>query len=521
MKLYLTDLDGTLLDHKAEIGRMTEAMMNMLIDNDIAVSYATARSVHSAEPKVSCINFKLPVITHNGAFIIDPITKERLVTHFFDNNTKAFLKSYFYEHKESILVYSVIDNYERVSYLEERLNKGTVRYLKDRAGDKRMYRAGDYEELFEGDIYYITLIEPITSPEELDNFFYNKNGFSRNYQPDTYDTSEYWYEIYRDDVSKANAALRLKEMLGADELIVFGDNTNDISMFSVADRCYAVSNATDRLKELATGVIRSNEQSGVPAFIQNDNCTVWQYNKQPLHVAPDNARFSACTATADSGDGVGILNEKQIHATLKSYFASSLFDKEIKIGNYFADLVTENGIFEIQTANFKYLVPKLNTFLKASHVTVVYPYHKKSRLNYIDKSTGEILKSGRTVTASDMSDFFIELYRIKQYLSDPNLTICIADIAVENLRYCAKDMKRRKSDRKITVPTSLLQLTYLEDSDSYRCFIPEGLPETFTLKEFKKRMRSGDASIAIRILLYVGVIDYAGKLGNEYLYKIT
>ena len=215
------------------------------------------------------------------------------------------------------------------------------------------------------------------------------------------------------------------------------------------------------------------------------------------------------------------MNEKQIHATLKSYFASSLFDKEIKIGNYFADLVTENGIFEIQTANFKYLVPKLNTFLKASHVTVVYPYHKKSRLNYIDKSTGEILKSGRTVTASDMSDFFIELYRIKQYLSNPNLTICIADIAVENLRYCAKDMKRRKSDRKITVPTSLLQLTYLEDSDSYRCFIPEGLPETFTLKEFKKRMRSGDASIAIRILLYVGVIDYAGKLGNEYLYKIT
>ena len=82
-------------------------------------------------------------------------------------------------------------------------------------------------------------------------------------------------------------------------------------------------------------------------------------------------------------------------------------------------------------------------------------------------------------------------------------------------------MKRRKSDRKITVSTSLLQLTYLEDSDSYRCFIPEGLPETFTLKEFKKRMRSGDASIAIRILLYVGVIDYAGKLGNEYLYKIA
>ncbi len=174
------------------------------------------------------------------------------------------------------------------------------------------------------------------------------------------------------------------------------------------------------------------------------------------------------------------------------------FDKEIKIGSYFADLVTENGIFEIQTANFSYLVPKLNTFLKASHVTIVYPFHKKSRLNYVDKATGEILSSGRNVTASDMTDFFLELYRIRQYLNDPNLTVCIADIAVENLRYCAKDMKRRKTDRKVAVPTSLLRLTFLEDSDSYRCFIPEGLPETFTLKEFRKCMRSGDAGIAIK-----------------------
>ena len=395
------------------------------------------------------------------------------------------------------------------------------RFLKDRAGDRRMHRAKSYDELFEGDIYYITLIEPVMKPDELDRYFYKTNGFSRNYQPDTYDTDEYWYEIYREDVSKANAALKLKELVGADELIVFGDNTNDISMFTVADRCYAVSNATDKLKELATGIIRSNEQGGVPVFIQCDSCTVRQYDKQPLYVSPDNARFSACTATADSGDGVGILNEKQIHATLKSYFATTLFDKEIKIGSYFADLVTENGIFEIQTANFSYLVPKLNTFLKASHVTIVYPFHKKSRLNYVDKATGEILKSGRNVTASDMTDFFLELYRIRQYLNDPNLTVCIADIAVENLRYCAKDMKRRKTDRKVAVPTSLLRLTFLEDSDSYRCFIPEGLPETFTLKEFKRCMRSGDAGIAIKILQYVGVIDYIGKRGNEYLYKIT
>ena len=57
------------------------------------------------------------------------------------------MKSFSTKYKESVLVYSVIDNYERGSYLKNRLNKGTERYLKDRAGDRRMHRA-KADELF-------------------------------------------------------------------------------------------------------------------------------------------------------------------------------------------------------------------------------------------------------------------------------------------------------------------------------------------------------------------------------------
>lgn len=80
-------------------------------------------------------------------------------------------------------MYSVIDNYERVSYLKERLNKGTERYLKDRAGDRRMHRAKSYDELFEGDIYYITLIEPVMKPDELDRYFTERTAFQETISP--------------------------------------------------------------------------------------------------------------------------------------------------------------------------------------------------------------------------------------------------------------------------------------------------------------------------------------------------
>ena len=46
---------------------------------------------------------------------------------------------------------------------------------------------------------------------------------------------------------------------------------------------------------------------------------------------------------------VGTQNEKLIHAALKNYYAEFSDEQEIKIGDFYADAVCENGIFEIQT----------------------------------------------------------------------------------------------------------------------------------------------------------------------------
>lgn len=59
----------------------------------------------------------------------------------------------------------------------------------------------------------------------------------------------YCLEIFSDRASKKNALLKLKEMLGADELVVFGDNYNDVPMIEIADRSYAPANAVLDIKE--------------------------------------------------------------------------------------------------------------------------------------------------------------------------------------------------------------------------------------------------------------------------------
>jgi len=54
--------------------------------------------------------------------------------------------------------------------------------------------------------------------------------------------------------SKANAILQLKERLGCDRIVSFGDGENDIDMFRISDEAYAVDNAVESLKKVAPGL---------------------------------------------------------------------------------------------------------------------------------------------------------------------------------------------------------------------------------------------------------------------------
>ena len=87
------------------------------------------------------------------------------------------------------------------------------------------------------------------------------------YQVDIY-TRDQWLEIMPREASKANAVRRLKALLDCDEVIAFGDGKNDIDMFEIADKSYAVANANGELKSLADGILLSNDEDGVARFLE-------------------------------------------------------------------------------------------------------------------------------------------------------------------------------------------------------------------------------------------------------------
>lgn len=68
----------------------------------------------------------------------------------------------------------------------------------------------------------------------------------------------------------------VKDYVKADKVTAFGDNRNDLPLFSGTDERYAVGNAVDELKAVATKIIGSNNENSVARFIKEDftNCFV-------------------------------------------------------------------------------------------------------------------------------------------------------------------------------------------------------------------------------------------------------
>lgn len=81
--LYVSDLDGTLLRSDEKTSEYTNTVINRLTGRGMLFSYATARSLITAKKVMSGIKAKIPLIVYNGAFVIDNLTDETLISNYF------------------------------------------------------------------------------------------------------------------------------------------------------------------------------------------------------------------------------------------------------------------------------------------------------------------------------------------------------------------------------------------------------------------------------------------------------
>lgn len=213
------------------------------------------------------IGLNAPIALMNGVMVYDTVTNSTVSSHSICKETAMKIISVYnrydkhpmlYMDRGSHLeiIYTKTDNIHQEQYISDRKNKKLKKFIK----------AEEYNIKSEDKLIYIVSFD---NPSELEPIYKEISKFDgvvSSFYSDNY-TSCNFLETMNSEVNKGTAATEIKKLLGADRIVAFGDNLNDIPLFEVADESYAVSNANDRLKAISTGVIGSNDEDGVARFI--------------------------------------------------------------------------------------------------------------------------------------------------------------------------------------------------------------------------------------------------------------
>lgn len=221
--------------------------------------------------------------------------------------------------------------------------------------------------------------------------------------------------------------------------------------------------------------------------------------------------------------GIGTLSEKTLHAILKNFYEPDEDKQEIPIDRFVADIFTGQEIIEIQTGQFNRMRDKLTCFLKEYPVTIVYPVARESWLHWIDEETGEVSKGRKSPKKGSEYSAFVELYRIKMFLTEPNLKIKIVLLDMDEYKILNGWGKQKKNNasKYDRIPNRFVEEVCIERKEDYLQFIPYDLAEPFTSKEYAKAIKCNDkvAGVALNLLNYMEVVKRVGKKGNAFLYE--
>ncbi|MBD5144848.1 MAG: HAD family hydrolase [Ruminococcus sp.] len=262
--LYISDLDGTLLTSGQFVSRKSFETLNRLSERGLLFTYATARSLITASKVTAGLNVKTPVIVNNGVFIVDSQSGEKLVKNIFSSAQAEDIFQVLAGFGIDPLVYSIIDGKEKFSYIPQRLTRATRDFLDTRKGDPRHRPLSSEIGMLDGEPFYFACMDEAGSMSEAHEKL--KSRYYCVYSKDIY-SGDQWLEIMPKAATKANAAVQLKNLLGCDKLVVFGDGVNDIPLFEASDECCAVSNAAPELKTIADAIIGSNNEDSVAEYI--------------------------------------------------------------------------------------------------------------------------------------------------------------------------------------------------------------------------------------------------------------
>lgn len=286
MNLYISDLDGTLLNSSGQLTAESYRNLNLFYEQNIQFSIATARSIVTIIEALENnriasegLKFHLPIIEYNGAYVTDYNTRTILAVEEIEKTvlTKVFAEA------QGMNVAQITGGNNRLEKdfdkryfcnISEVNNKGIEEFYRNRkaSGDKRITFSAD---TFASDnqVVGLTFIDRREKLSSLENFIkkhYSDKINTYLLQDEYNDKSWFWLLVQSKNATKGKAIQKILQLqkIQSYHLTVFGDNWNDVEMFAVANTALATQNAIDEIKKIADGIIGHNDEHSVINYIK-------------------------------------------------------------------------------------------------------------------------------------------------------------------------------------------------------------------------------------------------------------
>lgn len=276
--LFVSDLDGTLLDNSSLVSPASVRMLNEAIASGAMFTVATARTPATVVSLLKDIDMLIPAVVMTGGALYDFDGARLMRPRFMDACVAERLVADWKESGLSCFLYTLDEAGVLQVYHIGSLSDVERDFMSGREGTKcKVFHVpADGCSMLPSDLSRTMLffgMQPTDPARKLYEKVCEVYGDSivPQFYHDIYGESIGEIEMFPKNVSKASALEALASDVGADRLVVFGDNVNDIPMMRMADEAVAVGNAKEAVKEAATAVIGTNDSDAVARFILNES----------------------------------------------------------------------------------------------------------------------------------------------------------------------------------------------------------------------------------------------------------
>jgi len=266
--LFVSDLDGTLLTPQATLRAGDADRINALTARGVQITFATARTIESAGKILADVRFAPdgpPVSLMNGVLACDMASRHYVDSAKFSTECAGDVLRRMAESDSYPFIYALTDGERLMTHYADIRNPAMQAFMDERkVRYGKPFRKIDNIMEVEGDVIYFCIIAPEEDVLRAYHSVDSVPGIKRTYYEDSYAPGTWYLEIFDEKASKKHAVEFLRAYTGAERVICFGDNRNDLPMFEAADFAVAVPNAVQEAKDAADDIA----ENGVVDYIE-------------------------------------------------------------------------------------------------------------------------------------------------------------------------------------------------------------------------------------------------------------